>query len=81
MTGQINISVKIRERKFGWIGHTLRMNDSEPCKAALQWNPQVQEQGVGQGTHGDELHWTKVGSTAGVISGLSPGTEKAGEDL
>jgi hypothetical protein len=23
----------------------------------------------------------KVGSTAGVISGLSPGTEKAGEDL
>jgi hypothetical protein len=41
----------------------------------------VQEQGVGQGVHGDELHWTKVGSTAGVISGLSPGTEKAGEDL
>jgi hypothetical protein len=24
---------------------------------------------------------TKVGSTAGVISGLSPGTGKAGEDL
>jgi hypothetical protein len=23
----------------------------------------------------------KVGSTAGVISGLSPGAEKAGEDL
>jgi hypothetical protein len=41
----------------------------------------VQEEGVGQGTHGDELHLTKVGSTAGVISGLSPGTEKAGEDL
>jgi hypothetical protein len=41
----------------------------------------VQEQGVGQGTHGDELHWTKVGSTAGVISGLSPGTEKDGKDL
>jgi hypothetical protein len=30
---------------------------------------------------GDELHWMEVGSTAGVISGLSPGTEKAGEDL
>jgi hypothetical protein len=27
------------------------------------------------------LHWMKVGSTAGVISCLSPGTEKAGEDL
>jgi hypothetical protein len=39
----------------------------------------VQEEGVGQEIHGDER--TKVGSTAGVISGLSPGTEKAGEDL
>jgi ribosomal 50S subunit-associated protein YjgA (DUF615 family) len=40
MTGQINISKEIRKRKFGWIGHTLRKDDSEPCKAALQWNPQ-----------------------------------------
>jgi hypothetical protein len=31
---------EIRKRKFGWIGHTLRKDDSEPCKAALQWNPQ-----------------------------------------
>jgi hypothetical protein len=41
----------------------------------------VQEEGVGQEIHGDELHWMKVGSKAGVISGLSPGAEKAGEDL
>jgi hypothetical protein len=41
----------------------------------------LQEEGVGQEIHGDELHWTKVGSAAGVISGLSPGTEKAEEDL
>jgi hypothetical protein len=41
----------------------------------------VQEEGVGQEIHGNELHWMKVGSTAGVISGLSPGAEKAGEDL
>jgi hypothetical protein len=41
----------------------------------------VQEEGVGQGIHGDELHWMKVGSTAGVISGLSPGAEETGEDL
>jgi hypothetical protein len=40
MTGQININKKIRKRKFGWIGHTLRKDDSEPCKAALEWNPQ-----------------------------------------
>jgi hypothetical protein len=25
--------------------------------------------------------WIKVGSAAGVISGLSPGAEKAGEDM
>jgi hypothetical protein len=40
MSGQININKEIRQRKFGWIGHTLRKDDSEPCKAALQWNPQ-----------------------------------------
>jgi hypothetical protein len=41
----------------------------------------VQEEGAGQKIHGDELHWMKVGSTAGEISGLSPGAEKVGEDL
>jgi hypothetical protein len=41
----------------------------------------VQEEGVGQEIHSEKLHRMKVGSTAGVISGLSPGTEKAGEDL
>jgi hypothetical protein len=77
MTGQININKEIRKRKFGWIGH-----ESEPCKVALQWNThKVQEEGVGQEIHGDERHLMKVGSTAGVISGLSPGTEKVGEDL
>jgi hypothetical protein len=40
MTGQININKEIRKRKCGWIGYTFRKDDSEPCKAALQWNPQ-----------------------------------------
>jgi hypothetical protein len=40
MTGQININKEIRKRKFGWIGHTLRKDDSELCKGGLQWNPQ-----------------------------------------
>jgi hypothetical protein len=40
MNKQININKDIRKRKFGWIGHTLRKDDSELCKAALQWNPQ-----------------------------------------
>jgi hypothetical protein len=40
MTGQININKETRNHKFGWIGHTLCKVDSEPCKVALQWNPQ-----------------------------------------
>jgi hypothetical protein len=43
MTSQININKEIRKHKFSWIGHTLHKDDkddSEPCKAALQWNPQ-----------------------------------------
>jgi hypothetical protein len=70
MTGQININKEIRKRKFGWIGHTLRKDDSKPCKAALRWNP--------QGTRGQEIHGDEL---AGVISGLSPGAEKDEEDL
>jgi hypothetical protein len=38
MPGQIKINMAIKG-KFGWIGHTLRKVDSEPCKAVLQWNP------------------------------------------
>jgi hypothetical protein len=40
------------------------------------WNPQGTLGRGSQEIHGDELHGMKVGST-----GLSPGTEKAGEDL
>jgi hypothetical protein len=40
MTGQININKEIRKCKLGWTGHTLRKDDNEPCKAALQKNPQ-----------------------------------------
>jgi ribosomal 50S subunit-associated protein YjgA (DUF615 family) len=54
MTGQININKEIRQRKFGWIGHTLRKDDSEPCKAALQWN--LQGTKGRPRNHGDELH-------------------------
>jgi hypothetical protein len=40
MASQININKEIRKHKFGWIGHTPHKDDSGPCKAALQWNPQ-----------------------------------------
>jgi hypothetical protein len=39
--GQEDVNLEIRNRKFGWIGHTLRKDDGEILKAASQWNPQV----------------------------------------
>ena len=40
VTGQEDINLEIRKRKFRWIGHTLRKEDGEVPKAALLWNPQ-----------------------------------------
>jgi hypothetical protein len=39
-TGQEDVNLEIRKRKFGWIAHTLRKDDGEIPKTALQWNPQ-----------------------------------------
>jgi hypothetical protein len=39
-TGQEDINLEIRNRKFRRIGHTLRKKDGEIPKAALLWNPQ-----------------------------------------
>ena len=40
VTGQEDINLEIRKRKLRWIGQTLRKEDGEIPKAALQWNPQ-----------------------------------------
>jgi hypothetical protein len=40
VTGQEDITVEIRKRKFRWFGHTFRKEDGEIPKAALLWNPQ-----------------------------------------
>ena len=40
VTGQEDINVEIRKRKFRWIGHILRKEDGEIPKSALFWNPQ-----------------------------------------
>jgi len=40
VTGQEDINVEIRKRKFRWVGHILRKEDEEIPKAALLWNPQ-----------------------------------------
>ena len=39
VTGQEDINVEIRKRKFRCIVHTLRKQDGEIPKAALLWNP------------------------------------------
>ena len=38
-TGQEDINLESRKRKFRWISHTLRKEDEEVPKAALLWNP------------------------------------------
>jgi hypothetical protein len=60
MTAQININMEKRKRKFGWIGHTLCKDDSEPCKAALQQNPQG-TRGSGRGRPWRRTTLTKCG--------------------
>jgi hypothetical protein len=39
-TGQEDIKLEIRKRKFRWTGHTLRKEYGEIPKSALLWNPQ-----------------------------------------
>ncbi len=39
-TGQSEIDVEIKRRKYGWIGHTLRKSQNEICHSVLEWNPQ-----------------------------------------
>jgi len=34
------IELEIRQRKWGWLGHTLRRPPGDITKAALEWNPQ-----------------------------------------
>lgn len=39
-TGQVQVKMQIRERKWRWLGHTLRKPDGTIEKRALEWNPQ-----------------------------------------
>ena len=39
-TGHRPIEQEIRQRAWGWIGHTLRGPDGHVIKRALEWNPQ-----------------------------------------
>ena len=39
-TRQQPIALEIRRRKWRWIGHTLRKDQSNITRQALEWNPQ-----------------------------------------
>ena len=39
-TGQEPIEIQIKERKWRWIGHTLRKSENNITKQAMKWNPQ-----------------------------------------
>ena len=41
---QITIANEIRRRKLSWTDHTLRKPSAEPCRQALEWNPQGSRQ-------------------------------------
>jgi hypothetical protein len=40
LSGQTDINMEVRIRKFRCIGNTLRKDDEQPSTVALQWNPQ-----------------------------------------
>jgi hypothetical protein len=44
-TGQEDINLEKKERKFRWNGHTLRKEGGETSKTALLWNPEGSRRG------------------------------------
>ena len=73
-TGQRPIEQEIRQRAWGWIGHTLRRPDGHVVKRALEWNPQgKRKRGRPQHTwrrtrmaelEGKHLMWNEAKGTA-----------------
>ena len=39
-TGQVPIELELKKRAWRWIGHTLRREDNNIARVALEWNPQ-----------------------------------------
>jgi hypothetical protein len=40
-TKQQPVEIQIRERKWGWIRHTLQKPNNDLTREALHWNPQA----------------------------------------
>jgi hypothetical protein len=64
VTNQQPIGNKIKERKWLWIGHTLRKTEGATERAALDWNP--------QGAHRrsrPRITWKKTVEEAAAVMG------------
>ena len=54
VTGQEDINLEIRKRKFRWIGHTLRKEDGEVPKAAYFGTLKETRRGEDRTTAGED---------------------------
>jgi hypothetical protein len=71
VTGQEDVNLEIRKRKFRWIGHTLRKEDGEIPKAALLWNPQ------GSRKRGrPKISWRRSSSKKWAGAGMNHGSRQ-----
>jgi hypothetical protein len=48
------IELEIRQRKWGWLGHTLRRPPGDIAKAALEWKPREPDPEANPEQHGAE---------------------------
>ena len=79
-TGQEDINLEIRKRKFRWIGHTLRKEDEEVPKAALLWTLKEAEKEEDLRLAGED--WSpKKWIEAGMNYGSWQLIDRSGENL
>jgi len=78
------IELEIWQRKWGWLGHTLRRPPGDIAKAALEWNPlREPDPEADPGQHGAEQSSKRLDIKAkhGKKSKYSPKTVSDGETL
>ena len=82
-TKQKPIELEIRQRKWGWLGHTLHRPPGDTAKAALEWNPQETRSQGSPDQHGAEqsLKRSDIKAKHRMNSKHSPETVSDGKTL
>jgi len=77
------IELEIRQRKWGWLGHTLHRPPGDTAKAALEWNPQETRSQGSPDQHGAEqsLKRSDIKAKHRMNSKHSPETVSDGKTL